>query len=81
MEKILREMRNIMGLHTALEELEKAMQKVNEYSFKVEDVNEFIIEKYPYSKSFDEVAADTSEWVESAKEKIAKKYMELYGEI
>lgn len=81
MEKTLREMRNIMGLHTALEELEKAMQKVNEYSFKVEDVNEFIIEKYPYSKSFDEVAADTSEWVESAKEKITKKYMELYGEI
>lgn len=81
MEKTLREMRNIMGLHTALEELEKAMQKVNEYSFKVEDVNEFIIEKYPYSKSFDEVAEDTSEWVESAKEKITKKYMELYGEI
>lgn len=37
-----------------------------------EDVNEYIIDDYPFDKSFDEIVCEVGEWVETVEKNINK---------
>ena len=44
------------------------------------DVNDYIVEKYPFGKSFEEFTMDFTEWVESVEEKVYEKAAEMEKE-
>jgi hypothetical protein len=53
-----------------LKGLSDAFEKANVSMDKVDNVNELIVDKYPFSKSFDEMCFEVSNWIEAINEKV-----------
>lgn len=60
-----------------LRKLSKQMDKVNEIMENIEvehniDINDYIVEKYPFNESFDETICLVDNWIENIEDSIKK---------
>ena len=69
------------GFTNAVNQLQKAFEEINKYIFTplgsgnlFIDVNDFIIDNYPFNYSLDEMSGITKEWVKSIKKALTDKY-------
>lgn len=64
-------MKNKIELVKTLKEMKNSMSKANELMDKIEDVNDYIAQSYPFNLSFDELNLEVGNWIESIELAIA----------
>ena len=74
-------MKNARELVKVLKNMEKEMAKANLLMEQIDNVNDYIVEAYPFGKSFDELVLEVGEWVDKVEWNVDKDIEEKENKI